>query len=94
MKLEHANDRFEFTPEQLEMLQKHGDEPLHVAVKETSKTYLVIEEGAIPTLDGEYIRQGLAHAAEQAQRGEEAEWDPEEIMAAGRELLAQQKRKS
>ena len=94
MEVEHSRDQFEFTPEQLRVLQNQGEEPLRVSVKHTRKVYLVIEEGAIPTLDEEYIRQGLAHAAEQAQRGEEAEWDPEEIKAAGRELLAQRKRKS
>ena len=94
MKLTNSHERFEFTPEQVQLLHNHGGEPLHVPVQETNKMYLVIEEGVIPTLDEDYIRQGLAHAAEQAERGDEGEWDVEEIKAAGRELLAQRKRRT
>ncbi len=94
MELAGSHDRFEFTPEQLQTLQNQRGEPLQVPVKETNKVYLVIEKGVIPTLDEDYIRQGLAHAAEQVARGDEGEWDVEEIKAAGRELLAQQMRQS
>jgi len=45
-----------------------------------------------PTLDEEYIREGLAHAAQQVERGEVADWDVEEIKAAARERLAQRQR--
>ena len=94
MELASSHDRFEFTPEQVAVLQNQHGEPLHVPVKATNKVYLVIEKGVIPTLDEDYIRQGLAHAAEQAAHGEEGEWDVEEIKAAGRELLAQRSRQS
>ena len=82
---------FEFTAEQVELLHNKGGQPLHVPVKETNKVYLVIEEGVIPTLDEGYVKRGLAHAAEQIERGEIADWDLEEIKAAGRALLAQQR---
>jgi hypothetical protein len=91
MDIANSQHRFEFTPEQVQLLQRQQGEPLQVPVKETKKVYLVIEEGVIPTLDEDYIRQGLALAAEQASRGEESEWDVEEIKAAGRELLSRRK---
>ena len=94
MQLSASQDRFEFTPEQLQLLRNRQGEPLHVPVKETNKVYLVIEEGAIPTLDEDYIRRGLAHAAAQAESGEVADWNAEEIKAAGRELLARRDPKS
>jgi hypothetical protein len=87
-------DRFQFTPEQVQLLQNQCGLPLHVQVRETNKVYLVIEEGTIPTLDDDYIRQGLEHAAAQIERGEFADWDMEEIKAAGRALLEERKRTS
>jgi hypothetical protein len=94
MELRPSHDRFEFTPEQLELLRAQGETPLHVEVKETKKIYLVVEEGVIPTLDQKYIRQGLAHAAQQVEQGDVSEWDPDEIKAAGRELLTRRKQDS
>jgi hypothetical protein len=81
---------FEFTPEQLRVLASNPKQALHIPVAETNKVYLLIEEGILPSLDEDYIRAGLAHAAEQAAGGVEAVWDPAEIKAAGRALLAQQ----
>lgn len=94
MDIADSHDRFEFTREQIRVLQTHPGEPLQVPVKETNKVYLVIEKGAVPSLDEDYIRQGLAQAAEQAARGEEDDWDVEEIKAAGRALLAERNRRS
>ena len=88
MELAGSHDRFQFTPDQVRVLESQQGEPLQVPVEGTNKVYLVIEKGIIPTLDEDYIRQGLAHAAEQAARGDEANWDIDEIKAAGRELLA------
>jgi hypothetical protein len=94
MELVSPHDRFHFTPEQVQVLEDQHGEPLQVPVKETNKVYLVIEKGVISTLDEDYVRQGLAHAAEQAARGDEGDWDVEEIKAAGRELLARRKQQS
>ena len=94
METDHSCDRFEFTPDQLRVLRNQQGQPLHIPVEETKKLYLVVEEGVIPTLDEQYIRQGLAHAALQAERGHESEWNPEEIKAAGREFLARRNRLS
>ncbi len=89
MEVNHPPERFEFTPEQLALLQSQDGQPLHVPDQTTQKVYLVVEEGVIPTLDEAYIRQGLAHAAEQAAQGGEQVWSAEEIKAAGRKLLTQ-----
>jgi hypothetical protein len=94
MEIISPNDRFQFTPEQVQLLENQHGEPLQVPVKETNKVYLVIEKGVVSTLDEDYIRKGLYHAAEQAARGEEADWDVEEIKAAGRELLERRKQRS
>jgi hypothetical protein len=94
MELSPSHAQFEFTPEQVRVLQDHRGEPLQVPVAATNKVYLVIEKGIIPTLDDDYLRQGLAHAAEQAARGEDDEWDVEQIKAAGRELLAKLRQQS
>ncbi len=51
--------------------------------KRLNKVYLVIEKGVISTLDEEYIRRGLAHAAEQAARGDEADWNVERNQGCG-----------
>ena len=94
MELAHSDDRFEFTPDQIALLQNQHGEPFEVPVKATNKVYLIIEKGVMPSLDEDYVRQGLAHAAQQVAQGEESKWDIEEIKAAGRELLAQQPRRS
>ena len=94
MELVNPHDRFQFTPEQVQVLESQHGEPLQVPVKETNKVYLVVEKGVISSLDEDYIRQGLVHAAEQAACGDEADWDVEEIKAAGRELLARRKQQS
>ena len=94
MELAATHGRFEFTREQVQVLQNQQGEPLQVPVKETNKVYLVIEKGVIPTLDEDYIREGLKQAAGQAARGDEAAWSVDEIKAAGRELLAHRKQQS
>ena len=94
MQANTSPEQFEFTPEQLQVLQSHQGQALHIPVAETNRVYLLVEEGVLPTLDEDYIRRGLAHAAEQVAQGDEREWDPEEIKAAGRELLAQRNRRN
>jgi hypothetical protein len=88
MSISSYSDQFEFTPEQIRVLRSQPGQALHVSVAETNKVYLLVEEGTLSALDEEYIRQGLAHAANQVAQGVEEEWDPEQIKAAGRELLA------
>jgi hypothetical protein len=85
---------FEFTPQQIQLLQNRGGEPIHVSVKSTKKVYLVIEQGILPTIDEDYIRGGLAHAAAQVERGEVGEWNSDEIKAVGRQRLARRRQDS
>jgi hypothetical protein len=85
---------FEFTPQQIQFLENRGGEPIHVSVKSTKKVYLVVEQGILPAIDEEYIREGLAHAAAQVERGEVGEWNAEEIKAAGRKWLARRRQDS
>jgi hypothetical protein len=94
MAMRSLPDRFEFTPDQLRLLQSRPGQPLHVSVDANNKVYLVIEEGLIPTLDDEYIRQGLSHAALQAENGQEREWSADEIKLVGRKLLARRGQQS
>jgi hypothetical protein len=94
MELTDSQSPFEFTPEQVQLLRTKAGEPLHVSVKETNKVYLVVEQGVIPALDEEYIRRGLAKAAESIARGDIQDWDPDDIKMAGREFLAQRQRQS
>jgi hypothetical protein len=94
MGISNYPDQFEFTPEQVQVLQSQPGQALHVSVAETNKVYLLVEEGMLSTLDEDYIRQGLAHAASQVAQGDEDEWDPEEIKAAGRDLLTQRNRRT
>jgi hypothetical protein len=94
MELSSPHDQFQFTPEQVQVLEGQRGEPLQVPVKETNKVCLVIEKGVISSLNEDYIRHGLAHAAEQGVRGDESDWDVEEIKAAGRELLAKRRQQS
>ncbi len=92
MELSDSKSPFEYTPEQVQVLQRSAGEPLHIAVKENDKVYLVIEQGVIPSLDEDYIRRGLAKAAESIASGDVREWDVEKIKATGRELLAERQR--
>ena len=91
MNIDDLNQAFQFTPEQLQLLQQSHGEPLQVSVRETNRVYLVVEKGIVPTLDEEYIRQGLALAGEQAVRGEEDDLNIEDIIDAGKHLLFQKK---
>ncbi|HEY4234337.1 MAG TPA: hypothetical protein VGM76_12975 [Lacipirellulaceae bacterium] len=94
MEIDGLAERFEFTPEQLQVLQDGVGQPLHVPVDATNKVYLVVEEGLIPTLDDDYIRAGLSHGNRQVESGQEGEWSAEEIKSAGRQLLARRDRSS
>jgi hypothetical protein len=94
MGINNCADQFEFTPEQVQFLQSQQGHALHVSVAETNKVYLLVEEGLLSTLDEDYIRQGLAHAANQVALGDESEWSPDEIKAAGRDLLSQRSRRT
>lgn len=78
---------FELTPEQRTALQKHPGEPLHVEDSELHKVYLVIEQGALPTIDETYVRTKLIEADAAIARGDVGTWDPDAIKTEGRRRL-------
>jgi cellobiose phosphorylase len=62
--------KLQLTPEQRTAVSASPGGLVYFADKETGKTYLLVEQGALPELEEEYIRQGLELAREQIARGE------------------------
>ncbi len=60
----------QLTPEMRAALQAHPGEPVHISDEPTRKIYLLVEQGACPELEEEYIREGLKLARDQISRGE------------------------
>lgn len=71
----------DLTPEQRQAALANEGMPLHIHDAESQKVFLLIEQGVEPTLDEEYIRQGLQVAREQIERGEFADGDIETVIA-------------
>jgi hypothetical protein len=81
----------QLTPEQRQAILARPGEPLHIEDAETNKVYLLVEEGAIPTLEEAYIQQGLKLARQQIAEGQISTLTAEEIKAEAkrrRELKA------
>lgn len=80
----------EITPAQRSALEAAGAPCIHLHDPETSKVYLLIEEGVAPEIDGEhvaYMRKGLDVAEEQVAQGKVRAWSTEEIISRGNQLL-------
>jgi hypothetical protein len=60
----------QLTPEQREALLVHPGQPVHIADPQTHKVYLLLEQGAVPELEADYIKEGLELARAQIARGE------------------------
>ena len=60
----------QLTSEQREALQLNSGQPVHIVDQATHKVYVLLEQGACPDLEEEYIRAGLESAREQIARGE------------------------
>jgi hypothetical protein len=60
----------QLTPEMRAALSANPGGVLYIADKETRKYYLLFEQGALPELEEEYIRDGLERAREQIAAGE------------------------
>ena len=60
----------QLTPELRQALQDRPGQPIHIEDAETDKVYLLIEQGVVPTLDNQYIGEGLELAREQIESGE------------------------
>jgi hypothetical protein len=58
------------TPEMRAALSASPVGAVHIADEETRKVYLLVEQGAFPELEEEYIREGLELARAQIARGE------------------------
>jgi hypothetical protein len=70
------------TPEMRAALLARPGEPLHIADDETHKVYLVIEQGACPEVEDDYIRDGLELARNQIARGEVSNSTIDQIIAS------------
>ncbi len=81
----------QLTPEQRAALLAHPGEPVHIADQETRRVYLLLEQGAFPELEEEYIRAQLEEGFAAIERGDEEEWDSASIKAEGRKVLQQRK---
>lgn len=79
----------QLTAEMRAALIAHPGEVLHIADKETGKVYLVLEQGAVPELEEEFIRARLEEGFTAIERGQEEEWDSESIKAEGRRKIQQ-----
>ena len=79
----------QLTPEQRAALAANPGEPVHIADEETRKVYLLLEQGAFPELEEEYIRARLEEGFVAIERGEEEEWDSASIKTEGRRILQQ-----
>ena len=71
----------QLTPEMRAALLASPGEPVHIADEETRKVYLLVEQGAFPELEEEYIRARLEEGFTAIERGEEEEWDSASIKA-------------
>lgn len=60
----------------------------------SSALSLLRDQEAFTAEDLERLRREVAIGIEQLDRGESAPWDPEEIKAKGREILAARRRKA
>lgn len=83
----------QLTPEMREALMAHPGEPLHIADEQTRKVYVVMEQGAFPEIEEEYVRARLEEGFAAIERGEEEEWDSASIKAEGRRIRQQRQSK-
>jgi hypothetical protein len=63
----------QLTPEMRAALLTSPDGIVYLADPTTRKTYLLFEQGALPELEEDYIRDGLDLARDQIARGEVSE---------------------
>lgn len=75
----------QLTPEQRNALQSNPGEPVHIQDESTRKSYLLIEEGILPSLDEDYVRSGLEAARAQISRGQVSERPIQEVVAEAKQ---------
>ena len=71
----------QLTSDQREALQLNSGQPVHIVDQATQKIYVLLECGACPELEEDYIREGLALARGQIVRGEFSTASIEEVIA-------------
>jgi Arc/MetJ-type ribon-helix-helix transcriptional regulator len=79
----------QLTPEMREALLANPGVPVHIVDEETRKVYVLVEEGAYPELEEEYIRQGLELARSQIARGEVSTATIDEVIDKARQAFSQ-----
>jgi hypothetical protein len=82
----------QLTPEMREALLANPGGAVHIADEQTRKVYLLVEQGAFPELEEEYIRVRLEEGFAAIERGEVEKWDSASIKAEGRRILERQQR--
>jgi hypothetical protein len=60
----------QLTPQQREALSISPGQPIHISDSETRKVYLLLEQGTLPELEEDYVREGLEVARAEIGRGE------------------------
>lgn len=75
---------FELTPDQRQAVLANAGLPLHIHDSESQRVFLLIEQGAEPLLDAEYLGAGLQAAREQIARGEVGTRNIDAIIAEAR----------
>jgi hypothetical protein len=81
----------QLTPEMREALLANPGGAVHIADEQTRKVYLLVEQGAFPELEEEFIRARLEEGFAAIARGNEEAWDAESIKIEGRQILEQRK---
>jgi hypothetical protein len=75
------------TPEQIAVINEGGGFA-RVEDPTTHRIFLLIEQPAAPTLDDDYVREKLAEARAESERGDVADWDVEKLKRELRDRLA------
>ncbi len=75
----------QLTPEQREALQDNVGQPVHITDPATRKVYILLEQGTLPELEEEYIREGLELARQQIAGGDVSRASIEEVIAKAHE---------
>jgi hypothetical protein len=77
----------QLTPEQRAAVLANPGETVHIADEATQKVYLLLEQGAFPELEEEFVRARLEEGFAAIDRGEVEQWDAASIKVEGRKIL-------
>ena len=71
----------QLSPEMRAALSANPGGAVHIADEATGKVYLLVEQGAFPELEEEYVREGLEMARAQIARGEVSTASIDQVIA-------------